>query len=271
MRQISLMKSTEAVTVRKIDLTSHRDEVTSDQAAVETPVTIYVNTEPVATLFATPTAQRELAIGYLIGDGLLRSYSDIEDVVWSEETTSVHVRTKPRAQVRADAAKVVRVLTSACGSSEDFYRLLDRIDKPVVKSQFRVSASDIARMMIEFNEYSRKFRETGSFQYAAAFLTGKMRAFFEDVGRHNAVDKTLGAIIETGLDPSRTVLVSSGRQSAAEVIKAARVGIPITVSIRGPIYSGVLAAQKTGVTLCCYAKGPRMHVYSGLERIIVDR
>ncbi|TLM97781.1 sulfurtransferase FdhD, partial [bacterium] len=73
------------------------------------------------------------------------------------------------------------------------------------------------------------------------------------------------------LDPSRIVLVSSGRQSAAEVIKAARVGIPISVSIRGPIYSGVLAAQKTGVTLCCYAKGPRMNVYSGLERIILDR
>lgn len=265
------MKSTEAVTVRKIDLTTHRDEVTSDQAAVETPITIYVNAEPVATLFATPTAQRELAVGYLIGEGILRSFLDIEDITSSEETTSVHVRTKPRAQVRADAAKAIRVLTSACGSSEDFNRLLDRIDKPLVKSQFQVSASEIAIMMSKFNQYSRKFRETGSFQYAAAFLSGEMRAFFEDVGRHNAIDKTLGAIIETGLDPSRTLLVSSGRQSAAEVIKAARVGIPIAVSIRGPIYSGVLAAQKTGVTLCCYAKGPRMNVYSGLERIIVDR
>ena len=91
------MKSTETVTVRKIDLTSHKDEVTSQQAAVESPVTIYVNTEPVATLFATPNAQPELAIGYLIGEGILRSYSDIEDVTCSETTTSVHVRTRPRA------------------------------------------------------------------------------------------------------------------------------------------------------------------------------
>lgn len=265
------MKSTETVAVRKIDLTSHRDDLTSDQAAVETPVTIYVNMEPVATLFATPTSQRELAVGYLIGEGILRSYSDIEDVAWSEETTTVHVRTKPRAQIRADAAKAVRVLTSACGSSEDFHRLLDRIDKPLVKSQFHVFASEIAGMMSKFNEHSRKFREIGSFQYAAAFSAGEMRAFFEDVGRHNAVDKTLGAIAMTGLDPSQTVLVSSGRQSAAEVIKAARVGIPISVSIRGPIHSGVLAALKTGVTLCCYAKGPRMNIYSGLERIIIDR
>jgi FdhD protein len=265
------MKSTEAVTARKIDLTSRRDEIASEQAAVETPVTIYVNAEPVATLFATPTAQPELAIGYLIGEGILRSYSDIEDLTWSEGTTSVHVRTKPRAQVRTDAAKVIRVLTSACGSSEDYHRLLDRIDKPTVKSQLRVSASEIAGMMDKFNAYSRKFREIGSFQYAAAFLAREMKAFFEDVGRHNAVDKTLGAILRTGLDPSRIVLVSSGRQSAAEVIKAARVGIPISVSIRGPIYSGVLAAQKTEVTLCCYAKGPRMNVYSKPERIILAR
>ena len=251
-------------------MTSHRDEVTSDQAAVESPMTIYVNTEPVATLFATPTGQPELAVGYLIGEGILRSYSDIEDVIWSENTTNVYVRTKPRAQVRADAAKSVRVLTSACGSSEDFHRLLDRIDKPLVRSRLHASASEIAEMMGKFNEHSRRFRGIGSFQYAAAFSEAKMKAFFEDVGRHNAVDKTLGAIIRSGLDPSRAILVSSGRQSAAEVIKAARVGIPIMVSIRGPIYSGVLAAQKTGVTLCCYAKGPRMNVYSGLERIILD-
>jgi FdhD protein len=270
MRQISLMKSTEAVAVRKIDLTSHRDEVTSDQAALESPVTIYVNSEPVATLFATPIAQPELAIGYLIGEGILRSYLDIEDVATSEGTTNVYVRTKPRAKIRTDSAKVIRVLTSACGSSEDFHRLLDRIDKPFVKSKLRVSASEIAEIMAEFNEYSRKFRKIGSFQYAAAFLGGQMKAFFEDVGRHNAVDKTLGAIIKTKLDPSRIVLVSSGRQSAAEVIKGARVGIPISVSIRGPIYSGVMAAQKTGVTLVCYAKGPRMNVYSEPERIILD-
>jgi FdhD protein len=94
-------------------------------------------------------------------------------------------------------------------------------------------------------------------------LAGEMKAFFEDVGRHNAIDKTIGRIIVTGLDSSQIILVGSGRQSAAEVTKVARGEIPITVSIRGPIYSGVLAAKKTGITLCCYAKGPRMNVYFG--------
>ena len=83
------------MSVRKLDLRSHRDEVTSEEVAIELPVTIYVNTEPAATLFATPTAQEELAIGYLIGEGILRTYSDIQDISWSDETTSVNVHTKP--------------------------------------------------------------------------------------------------------------------------------------------------------------------------------
>jgi FdhD protein len=114
------------------------------------------------------------------------------------------------------------------------------------------------------------FRKLGSFQYAAAFLDGEMKAFFPDVGRHNAVDKTIGTIVKTGVDCSRTLLASSGRQSAAEVIKVARVGIPVTVSMRGPIFSGVHAALKTGVTLCCFARGSRMNVYSKFERITFD-
>lgn len=265
------MKSTETVSVRKLDLRSHRDEVTSEEAAVELPITIHVNTELAATLFATPTAQAELAIGYLIGEGILRTYSDIQDIVWSDETTSVNVRTKPGAQVRIDAAKVVNVLTSACGSSEDFYRLLDRIDKPLVQSDYRVSASEIARMVTKFNEHSRKLTRTGSLQYAAAFSGDEMKAFFEDVGLDNAVSKTLGAVMKSGLDSSRAVLMSSGRQSASEVIKAARVGIPVIASVRGPTYSGVRAGEKTGVALCCFVTESSMNVYSGFERIVLDQ
>jgi FdhD protein len=259
------------VSVRKLDLRSHRDEVTSEEVAVEMPVPIYVNGELAATLFATPTAQEELAIGYLIGEGILRTYSDIRDFSWSDETTSVNVHTKAGAQVRIDAAKVIKVLTSACGSSEDFYRLLDRIDKPLVQSDYRVSASEIARIVMEFNEHSRRLRKTGSLQYAAAFSKSEMKAFFEDVGLDNAVSKTLGAVIKTGLDSSRAVLMSSGRQSASEVIKAARVGIPVIASVRGPTYSGVRAAEKTGVTLCCFVTESNMDIYSGFERITLDQ
>jgi len=258
------------VSVRKLDLRSHRDEVTSEEAAVEMPITIYVNSEQATTLFATPTDQAELAIGYLTGEGIIKTYRDIRDVSWSEETTSVKVRTRPKAQVRVEAVKVIKVLRSACGSSEDFYRLLDRIDKPIVRSDYRTSASEIIGIVAKFNERS-KLRTTGSLQYAAVFFEGEMKAFFEDVGLDNAVSKALGSIMRKGLEPSQTVLVSSGRQSALEVIRAARVGVPVLASLRGATYSGVRAAEKTGVTLCCFVTEQGMSVYSTFDRITFDK
>jgi FdhD protein len=265
------LKSIEKVNVRKLDLTTHKDEVTSEETAVEVPVTIYVNGKQATTLFATPTDQAELAIGYLVGEGILKRYSDIRNITCSDATTSVNVYTKPRAQVRIKAAKVIKVLNSACGSSEDFYRLLDRIDKPIVQSDYRVSASEIVQIVTEFNKQSRGLKKTGSLQYAAVFFESKMQAFFEDVGLDNAVNKALGAILKIGLNSSRTIVVSSGRQSAIEVIRTARVGSPVIASLRGPTYSGVRAAEKTGVTLCCFVTESKMSVYSGSERIILDQ
>lgn len=264
------MKSIEKVKVRKLDLATHKDEVTSEETAVEVPVTIHVNGKQAATLFATPTDQAELAIGYLVGEGVLKRYSDIRSIACSDATTIVNVHTKPRAQIRIKAAKVIKVLNSACGSSEDFYRLLDRIDKPIVRSDYRVSASEIVQIATEFNKQSRGLKKTGSLQYAAAFFENKMEAFFEDVGLDNAVNKALGAILKIGLDSSRTIVVSSGRQSAIEVIRTARIGSPVIMSVRGPTYSGVRAAEKTGVTLCCFVTSSSMSIYSGFERIIFD-
>jgi FdhD protein len=264
------LKATETVSVRKLDLRSHRDEVVSEEAAVEVPVTISVNGKEAATLFTTPSDQAELAIGYLIGEGILKRYSDIRNIICSDATTSVNVETKPRAQVRIKAAKVIKALNSACGSSGDFYRLLDRIDKPIVRSDYRVSASEVIQIVTEFNKQSQESKRVGSLQYAAIFFENKMKAFFGDVGLDNAVNKALGAILKTGLDPGRTIIISSGRQSATEVIRTARVGSPVILSVRGPTYSGVRAAEKTGVTLCCFVTESSMNLYSGFERIILN-
>jgi FdhD protein len=141
----------------------------------------------------------------------------------------------------------------------------------MVHSSRRISASEITRIAKQFNQHSRKLGRVGSFQSAATFFGNKMEAFFEDVGLDNAVSKALGAIIKTGRDTSGAMLMSSGRQSASEVIKAARVGIPLIVSVRGPTYSGVWAAKKTGVTLCCFVTEASMRIYSGFERIVFGR
>jgi len=114
---------------------------------------------------------------------------------------------------------------------------------------------------------SKVFKTTGGTHSAAIFENGKLIAFAEDVGRHNAVDKVIGMAALGKTDFSKSVLVSSGRQPANMVLKAARVGIPIIASIAAPIYSGIEAARKTGVTLICFVRGQRINVYSNPERV----
>jgi len=105
---------------------------------------------------------------------------------------------------------------------------------------------------------------------AALFQNESLVAFAEDIGRHNAVDKVIGIAALQKVDFSRCVLLSSGRQPANMVLKAARVGVPIVASIAGPVYSGIEAALKTGVTLVCFVRGERLNVYSFPERVLVN-
>ena len=91
------------------------------------------------------------------------------------------------------------------------------------------------------------------------------------VCRTHAVDKVVGIAIQSKVEFSNTLLVSSGRQPADMVIKAANMGIPIVVSITGPIRSGIIAAEKTGVTLVCFVKNQEIKVYTHSNRILMNK
>jgi FdhD protein len=88
-----------------------------------------------------------------------------------------------------------------------------------------------------------------------------------DIGRHNAIDKVVGMAVLNGDDLSKMFLVSSGRQPAGMVTKAARAGIPLVISKAAPVSSGIDSARRANVTLCCFATSEKMKVFSVPERI----
>jgi formate dehydrogenase accessory protein FdhD len=137
-----------------------------------------------------------------------------------------------------------------------------------VKSDYRVKAGVIIRMLQELDGRSKLFKLTGGTHASALFEDGRLVAFAEDVGRHNAIDKVMGIAVQSKVDFSRSVLVSSGRQPADMVLKAARMGIPILASKASPIRSGIIAAKKTGVTLICFVREHRMNVYTHESRVV---
>jgi FdhD protein len=264
MKSVSLPPVTVKVSVRKLELSLNLDENVEDDVAVESPIEIILNGKSIATLLATPSLIEELAIGFLLDEGIVDSKDDLVSVRAIGKT--VDVETKERG-VRYEKSRNTGLVLTSCGSS-GYSKSLDGLDWPSVCSDHKVKAQDISKMIRELSQSSLYFGKTGAMHSAAIFHNSILKAFAEDVGRHNAIDKVIGSSIRQGLDLTQATLATTGRQPADLVLKAARVGVPISVSMRGPIHSGILAAEKVGLTLVCFARGSRMNVYTFPERIV---
>jgi FdhD protein len=247
--------------------TSRTFEETPDYVARETPVEILVNGEPFVTILASPTQQKELAVGHLLAEGVLRGKHEIRNVTKSQNRISFEV--EEAAAARSKLAKATRLVTTHCGSLDAYLKLIDRTSKPHVESEIRVGADLILTLATDLTKRSRVFRRTGGTHAAALFHpTGELLSFSEDVGRHNAIDKVIGDAAIKGALTGDHLLFSTGRMSADMVMKPARCNIPIVASTAGALNSGVVAARRAGVTLVGFVRGQRMNIYSNPWRIL---
>jgi formate dehydrogenase accessory protein FdhD len=139
-----------------------------------------------------------------------------------------------------------------------------------VKSNYTVNATKIVQMMQKIEE-SALFRSTGGVHVAALFEDKQFIGLAEDIGRHNSIDKVIGRGILAKVNFHNSVLISSGRQPADMILKAVRMGIPIVVSRAAPIRSGIIAADKNGITLVCFVRGQRMNIYTHQKRIQISK
>ena len=258
------MQATTKARCIRVDYVRGVEELREAEVALEAPVTIVVNGGELVTLFATPTHLKELAIGHLLGQGVIRSIEEVKslEVLGSR----VSVETKHDVSDRVSEYGRLRVITSACGSTEDFYHILDQIDHPYVRSDYTITLDTLIETVRELNRLSVKGHLL-AVHTSGLFKGEKLVAYAEDVGRHNTIDKVIGQAALNDVDFDSTILVTTGRQPADAVLKCARVGIPISVSIRDPIHSGIFAAWRTGVTLVCGAKGARIDIYTHPRRI----
>ncbi len=246
----------------KVDLKKQVREKIDEKIAVEAPFNIFIDDEHVTTILITPEKLEEFAVGFLIDEGILKGKDEISDL-WIGDT-DIKVKTLRTEKMRVQAYRIARVITTACGSAEEFLRLLDRCEKPSVKSELKFSVQTVSEAATTLSRLASTlgmhgaaiFRENGSL----AFLS-------EDVGRHNAIDKAIGAAILADTDLTKCFLASTGRQSADMVLKAVRAGIPLVVSLAGPIFSGIYVSEKTGLTLIGGARGVYLYIYTHPERI----
>lgn len=262
------------VLVAKIHLPTKMLEQKKDIVAEEAPLHIFLNQSHYVTILCTPSQLKELAVGHLLSEGLLRSTDEVREVRL-ESDGKCTVRLKPHVNVEkqiAMAQPFARLIVSACGSTDywPITKLMDRLNLPGISRGFQVEAKVLLESVKQLNKLAEVFRKTGGVHVAAIFSReGKLAALAEDVGRHNAVDKVIGERALKSVDLKNCFLALSGRLTGDIVLKAARMQIPIVISMAAAINSGIEVAKRTGITLIGFARGNRMNVYTHIERIIL--
>jgi len=263
----------EEVLVSRIDLSTKMLEHRKDLVAQEAPLHIFLNQTHYVTILCTPSQLKELAVGHLLSEGILKSTDDIEEVRM-ESDGKCTVRLKPHANVEkqiAMAQPFARVIVSACGSTDywPITKLMDRLNLPEVVKGIKIEAKVLLESVKQLNKLANIFRKTGGVHVAAIYSAeGKLIALAEDVGRHNAVDKVIGKCVLKNVNFQNCFLALSGRLTGDIVLKAARMQVPIVVSMAAAINSGIEVAKRTRMTLVGFARGKRMNVYTHTERII---
>jgi len=258
--------------VSRIDVSTGTIEHKRDFIAEEKPLHIFLNQNHYVTVLSSPRQLRELAVGHLLSEGILKSPREIKQVKLQKDGKCT-VKLNPDVDVekRIELAQpFARLIISACGSPNywPLSKLIDRLALQKKPTPPRVRAETILRSVKQLNTLAKTFRKTGAVHIAALCLTsGELMTFAEDVGRHNAADKVIGTGALKESDFSKCFLASSGRLTGDIVLKAARMRIPIVASMAAVVDSGIDVAQRTGITLIGFVRGKRMNVYTHAERI----
>jgi FdhD protein len=247
----------------------------ADLVVVEEPLRVHVQRGGERALLGstmrTPGHDLELAAGLAVGEGVVRRASQILAVRPCRDGQGPvpnEVSVVVAESATLDLARLGRVGTpsSACGlcGRDELEAIV--AGAPAVTREVRIERTVLAGLPAAMRGRQRLFDRTGGLHAAAlATTTGQLLAVREDVGRHNAVDKVVGAAALGGW--SADVLVISGRAGFEIVQKAAMAGIPVVAAVSAPTSLAVEVARACGMTLAAFVRDGRMSVYAGAERI----
>jgi FdhD protein len=258
------------VEITRIDLSKGEKKRTKDLAAEEKPLHVFLNRVQYATILCTPSNLKELTVGHLFSEGIIRSIKEIKDVILKkgEEVCRVSLKDGIDLEKRLKLLKhTSRVIFSACGSTGPYQSSL-RL--PKIESNLKVKAVTLLNSVNQLNSIAETYRKTGGVHVAAIFKSdGSLVAFAEDVGRHNAVDKTIGIGALSKIDFEQCFLALSGRLTGDIVTKAARAKLSVLGSLAAAIDSGIAIAKSVDLTLVGFVRGKRMNIYCSPERIVI--
>ncbi len=269
-------KQVEHISIQKIS--TGQITQADDKVAVEEPLEIqlaYSTTtgrmqKNIAVTMRTPGNDEELSAGFLFTEGIINNETDIQDIKQADENRVLVTLHENIIPMLANAARNF-YSTSSCGvcgkASIDAVRTVSVYrDMP---DDICIPAPVLYHLQDNLKKQQKVFEDTGGIHASALFdLAGNFIMLREDVGRHNALDKVIGAaLLQKKLPLANTVLFLSGRASFELVQKAVMAGIKIIAAVGAPSSLAVEMAKDTGITLIGFLRNDRFNIYSGDKRI----
>jgi FdhD protein len=260
-----------ATDVTGVRIDAGRSARVTEALAEETPVTLVYNLAPHAVMMATPADLEDFAIGFSLTEGMVRDASDIVGVSVVRYGRGIELQLEVPAEVAAAAGTRSRRLSGRTGCGICGTASVDEVlrELPTVQSDASVDPEAVTRAMRELAERQPLNVATGAVHAAGwARLDGALTHVREDVGRHNALDKLVGAVVRTGAPAHEGFVVMTSRGSFELVQKAAILGVPLLATVSAPTALAVRVAHAVGLTLVGFARDERLTVYTHPGRVL---
>ena len=253
---------------KSIDCFNEAGEEIKLPVVTEIPLTIYLNKQEIVTAMTLGDMPELLAVGYLLNQKMLKSEDIISEINYDKELQVVVVRTDRKTNYEKKMEKKIR--TSGCAVGTVYGDIMDDFSSINLDKNSKIKTSWIYTISKKINTRPSLYLKAGALHGCVLCKKDSPLIYVEDVGRHNAVDKIAGWMFLNNERANDKIFYTTGRLTSEMVIKTVQMGIPILISRSGFTASGVKLAKEAGLTLIGRAKGKRIIIANGIERVVFD-
>ena len=237
---------------KEIDGINEAGETIKLPVVNEVPLTIYLNKQEIVTAMTLGDMPDLLAVGYLLNQNMLKENDVISEVANYEKKLEKKIR------------------TSGCAVGTVYGDIMNDFSSINLNKTTKIKTSWIYSISKKVNNRPSLYLKAGALHGCVLCKKNSPLIYVEDVGRHNAIDKIAGWLFLNKEDASDKIFYTTGRLTSEMIIKTVQMGIPILISRSGFTESGVALAKQAGLTLIGRAKGKRMIIANGIERVVFD-
>jgi len=243
---------------------------TTDQIAVEYPLTIILDDEEFATMVCTPTHLEELVVGFLASEGIIREYSEIKRLQVNADEGFAYVDLYRKQSIGKEFYSK-RFIGSCCGKGRQFYFHNDAKTAKTIRTKTKITPEQCMKLMNKMQEQSIEFQQTGGVHNTSLCKLDEIVVSRTDIGRHNALDKIYGYCLIHKIPLRDKVIAFSGRISSEVLLKTAKIGIGIILSKSAPTDLALNLADELGITAVGFIRGDKFNIYTHTDRVMLNK